>query len=94
MAYDTKSFVATEGGHRIEFEFDKTGVIVNRARLFVDGAELDRKAVHYGETNVRGTLPDGRELKVDFASGFVGQLKDLSATLDGQPIELREEQSA
>jgi hypothetical protein len=90
--YTTKSYVATEGGHRIEFEFDKTAVIVNRARLFVDGRELDKKTVHYGETNVRGVLDDGRELKVEFGSGFVGQLKHLDATIDGQPIELVEEE--
>jgi hypothetical protein len=86
--YATKSYKATTGGHEIEFEFDKTGVVVNRGRVFVDGDLVDQKLVHYGETNVRGRLPDGRDFRVDFGSGFVGQLKSLELTVAGESIPL------
>lgn len=92
--YSAKSYVASEGGHRIEFEFDKTGVIVNRARLYIDGDKVDEKMLHYGESNVRGKLADGREVKVDFGSGFVGQLKSLTLHVDGSEVELHEEAAA
>lgn len=91
MAYDTKTYAAESGGHRIEFEFDKSGVIVNRGRLFIDGRQVDRKTVHYGESRVRGQLPDGRSVSVDFGSGFVGQLKSLRLEIDGAEVELHEQ---
>jgi hypothetical protein len=71
--------------------FDKSGVIVKRGRLFVDGEQVDHRAVHWGDTSVRAKLADGRQVKVGFGSGFVGQLKFVRLELDGEPVELREQ---
>jgi hypothetical protein len=86
--FDTKTYRATVGEHEVDFEFDQSGVVVNRGRLFVDGHQLDQRAVHYGESTVSGELPDGRTFKVEFGSGFVGQLKHVELVLDGEKIPL------
>jgi len=88
--YATKTYKASVGEHEVEFEFDKTGVIVNRGRLYLDGEELDSRAVHYGESTVRGKLPDGRAFKVEFGSGVVGQLKHVELVLADERIPLEE----
>ncbi|MEJ7824770.1 MAG: hypothetical protein WKF48_05045 [Solirubrobacteraceae bacterium] len=88
--YGTKTYKAAVGEHEVAFEFDRTGVIVNRGRLYVDGAELDKRAVHYGESTLTGKLPDGRSFKVEFGSGFVGQLKFVELVLDDERIPLEE----
>ena len=66
--YTTKSYKALTGEHEIEFEFefefDRPGVVVNRGRLFLDGQKVDEKLVRYGETIVRGRLPDGRPVEL------------------------------
>lgn len=87
--YGTKTYKADVGEHEVAFEFDKSGVIVNRGRLYLDGEELDKRAVHYGESTLTGRLPDGRSFKVEFASGFVGQLKSVELVLDDERIPLR-----
>lgn len=87
--YDTKTYRADVGGHEIHFEFDRSGVVVNRGRLVVDERQVDSRAVHWGETNVRGELPDGRTFTVEFESGFVGQLKTVVLVLDGERIDLK-----
>jgi len=73
-----------------EVEFDKTVVIVNRGRLYVDGRELHKRAVHYGESTVRGELLDRRPFKVEFGSSFVGQLKHVDLVLGDERIPLEE----
>jgi hypothetical protein len=88
MAFDTKTYRATVGDHRVDFEFDKSGVVINRGRLFVDGRQVDQRAVHYGESTVSGELPDGRTFKVTFGSGFVGQLKHVELELGDDTIPL------
>lgn len=35
-----------------------------------------------------GKLPDGRPFKVEFGSGFVGQLKFVDLILDGERVPL------
>ncbi len=86
--YDTKTYRAAVGEHEVTFEFDKTGIIVNRGRLYLDGAEIDKRAVHYGDSSVSGKLPDGQAFKVEFGSGLVGQLKFVELVLDGERIAL------
>lgn len=88
--YGTKTYRAEVGEHEVVFEFDKSGVIVNRGRLYLDGEELDKRAVHYGESTLTGKLPDGRPFKVEFGSGFVGQLKFVELVLGDERITLTE----
>lgn len=88
--YGTKTYKASVGEHEVEFEFDKTGVIINRGRLYVDGTEFDKRAVHFGESTLTGKLPDGRSFKVEFGSGFVGQLKFVELVLGDERIPLEE----
>lgn len=86
--YGTETYKAAVGEHEVAFEFDKTGIIVNRGRLYLDGVEIDKRVVHYGESTVSGKLPDGRAFKVEFGSGLVGQLKFAELVLDGERIPL------
>ena len=88
--YDTKTYHADVGGHEVHFEFDRTGVIVNRGRLIIDGREVDSRSLFWGASNVRGELPDGRAFTVEFESGTVGQLKKVVLVLDDQRIDLKD----
>lgn len=63
MLFDTKTYSADVGEHKVEFEFDKSGVVVNRGRLYLDGKELGQRAVHWGESDLHGEMPDGRPFK-------------------------------
>lgn len=85
----TKTYKAEVGGHEVAFEFDKSGVVVNRGRLYLDGHELDKRTVHWGDSTLTGKMPDGRSFKVEFGSGFVGQLKFVDLVLDGERIPLQ-----
>lgn len=87
--YDTKTYKADVGEHEISFDFDRSGVIVNRGRLFVDGKQVDDRAVFWGDSAVSGELSDGRSFKVEFGSGFVGQLKKLELVVGDERIDLR-----
>lgn len=88
--YDTKTYRAAVGEHEINFEFDRSGVVINRGRLVVDGQQVAERAVVWGSTNVRGELPDGRTFTVEFASGSVGQLKRVELVLEGERIDLKD----
>ncbi len=85
----TKMYKAEVGDHEVEFAFDKSGVIVNRGRLYLDGSELDKRAVHWGDSTLTGKLPGGRPFNVEFGSGFVGQLKFVDLVLGDERIPLR-----
>ncbi|MPQ98411.1 hypothetical protein GB931_10880 [Modestobacter sp. I12A-02628] len=61
-------------GHRVELEFDRKLSVVNRARLFVDGVEVDATRVVYGERTLTARLGDGTEVEVALHSGMVGEL--------------------
>ena len=65
---------ATSGQHRVELEFDKKLVVMNRARLFVDGREVDSTAVVYGDRDLRAPLEDGGEVVIRLHSGMNGEL--------------------
>lgn len=40
------------------FEFDKSGVIVNRGRVQIDGKPVDQHAIFYGESKISGKIED------------------------------------
>jgi hypothetical protein len=61
-------------GHAVELEFDQRRVVVNEATLRVDGAEVDRAKVFYGDKELRTTLEDGTEVSVALHSGMIGEL--------------------
>lgn len=64
---------ATFGDHAVELEFDRDLVVLNRARLFVDGAQVDETAMVYGERDLTATTPDGARIHVTVGSGMVGE---------------------
>ncbi|WP_139977264.1 hypothetical protein [Nocardioides litoris] len=66
-------YQGTVGGHQVELEFDRTKVFVNEARLRVDGQEVDRGSMVYGDKTLRTTLADGTELEAVVHSGMVGE---------------------
>lgn len=68
------SYTATVDGHRVELEFDQRLVVLNRARLLVDGELVDSTRVVYGDEDLRATLSDGSELVIRLHSGMVGEL--------------------
>jgi hypothetical protein len=64
----------TLGGHSIRLVFDKDLVVLNRARLEVDGVQVDSTQVVYGERELSTELDDGTEVRVRLHSGMVGEL--------------------
>jgi hypothetical protein len=64
----------TAGGHDVELEFDQKLQVLNRARLIVDGREVDSAKVFYGEKDLTATLDDGTSVAVRLHSGMVGEL--------------------
>ena len=62
------------GEHEIELEFDKRAIVVNKAVLRVDGAEVDSARIVYGDRDLHTTLDDGTEVAVAVHSGMVGEL--------------------
>ncbi|MGL5819485.1 MAG: hypothetical protein ACRCYR_18125 [Phycicoccus sp.] len=72
--YQTKRYGVSHAGHQIDIEFDKSRMVINQVRLFVDDAEVDRTNIWYGDKGLRATLADGTELEVVVHSGMVGEL--------------------
>lgn len=68
------TFGATLAGHDVELDFDKKLIFINRARLRVDGAEVEQVSVLYGEKDLTTTLDDGTHIEVRLHSGMVGEL--------------------
>jgi len=64
----------TLDGHHITLVFDKDLVVLNRARLEVDGVEVDSTRVVYGERDLSTELHDGTVIKVRLHSGMLGEL--------------------
>lgn len=69
-----RTYTATLGEHQVSLEFDQKLRILNRARLSVDGREVDRANVLYGDAEVTSKLDDGTEVVVRLHSGMVGEL--------------------
>lgn len=60
--------------HDVELEFDQVLKVLNRVRLSVDGTEVDRSSIFYGEEDLSTTLADGTKIEVRLHSGMVGEL--------------------
>jgi hypothetical protein len=78
-------------GHDVEVEFDRRKLVVNAARLRLDGELVDQARVFYGEKELRASLGDGGELIVVVDSGMAGELTRLQLKGDdGAWIDLVE----
>ena len=64
---------ATFQDHEVELEFDRDLVVLNRARLFVDGTQVDDTRMVYGERDLTATTADGARIHVTVGSGMVGE---------------------
>ncbi|MCY7401836.1 MAG: hypothetical protein LH477_12955 [Nocardioides sp.] len=71
---DITRYDATLGGHAIVLEFDQKLAVLNRARLLVDGVQIDEASVVYGERELEATLVDGVEVKIRLHSRMLGEL--------------------
>lgn len=88
---ETKRYAVTHHGHHVELEFDKKLMVMNRARLEVDGAVVDSASVVYGNRDLATTLPDGTEIVVKIHSGMVGELvRAQLRRADGSWVDLDE----
>ena len=65
---------ASLNGHEVELEFDTALQVLNRARLFVDGKQLDNVNVFYGEKDLTATLADDTTIALRIHSGMMGEL--------------------
>lgn len=93
LGYRTKRYGATHGGHDIELEFDKRRLVLNEARLLVDGEVLDKAKIFYGDKELTATAPDGTEFAVAVDSGMVGEMTRAQLrTGDGSWTDLEERQ--
>ena len=72
--YGTRVYGAELDGHDVALEFDKSLVVINRARLFVDSREVDSTKAWYGDKRLEATTDDGVEIVVEVDSGMVGEL--------------------
>ncbi|MEP6560981.1 MAG: hypothetical protein ABJD68_07880 [Nakamurella sp.] len=66
-------YAATIDSHAVELEFDSSLIVLNRVRLFVDGARMDDATVFYGERELTATAADGVQILVKVGSGMVGE---------------------
>lgn len=81
----------TLDGHDIELEFDQKLIVLNRARLRVDGEQVDALNVVYGDKELTTTLADGTEITVKLDSGMVGELVRAQVRrTDGAWVDLEE----
>lgn len=82
----------TIGDHQVALEFDKSLVVLNRARLLVDGEQVDSTRMVYGEDDLAATLDDGTEVRLRLHSGMVGELTRAQALQsDGTWVDLAEQ---
>lgn len=81
---DTTRYGTTHDSHRVELEFDQSLMVLNRAKLFVDGELVDSQNVLYGTKELSATLADGATIVVRLHSGMVGELdRPQLKTADG-----------
>jgi len=86
---------AIHDGHDVELEFDKKLVVLNRARLRVDGDVVDTAKIFYGNGDLTTTLPDGTQIGVRLHSGMVGELvRAQLRRADGSWVDLEERVSS
>jgi hypothetical protein len=88
---DVIRYGVEHAGHDIEVEFDRRKVIINAARLTIDGELVDQTRIFYGEKDLRATTDDGHEIVVAVDSGMAGELTRLQLKReDGTWIDLPE----
>jgi len=91
LGYRTKRYGAIHDGHDVELEFDKRRIVLNQARLLVDGELVDRANIFYGDKELRTTAADGTEIVVVVDSGMVGELTRAQLRrADGSWTDLQE----
>ena len=82
-------YSGTLNGHDVELEFDTKLQVLNKARLFVDGKQLDDVNVLYGEKDLSATLADGTAITLRIHSGMVGELTRAQMSQpDGSWVDL------
>ena len=69
---NTTRYGTTHAGHEIELDFDRSKIVLDQARLVVDGDVVDKASVFYGDKHLTTTLPDGTEIHVTVDSGMDG----------------------
>ncbi len=72
--FRTKRYGGTIDGHNVELEFDKRRLVVNQARLFIDGEFVDQANIIYGEKDLTARAQDGTKIMVAVDSGMFGEL--------------------
>lgn len=91
LGYRTKRYGVTHDGHDVELEFDKRRLVLNQARLLVDGQAVDKANIFYGDKDLTAKAQDGTEIKVTVDSGMVGELTRAQLLCaDGSWIDLEE----
>ena len=89
--YRTKRYGVAHGGHDVELEFDKRRVVLNEARLIVDGELVDKARIFYGDRDLTAMAQDGTEMVVTVDSGMIGELtRAQHHRADGSLIDLEE----
>lgn len=92
---ETMRYGVVHDGHHVELEFDKHRIIINEARLRVDGEVVDKEKIFYGEKDLTAKTPDGTDVVVKVDSGMVGELTRAQLRRqDGSWIDLEERRSA
>lgn len=77
-------------GRDIEIEFDRRRIVLDEVRLFVDGEQVDRQSVFYGDKELRAPV-GGSEVTVVVTSGMVGELTRAQVRRgDGAWVDLRD----
>jgi hypothetical protein len=89
--YKTKRYGMTYDGRDVELEFDKKLVVLNRARLRVDGELVDKANIYYGDKELTTTAGDGLEIVVTIDAGMYGELTRAQLRrADGSWVDLEE----
>jgi len=74
FGYRTKRYGTSQDGHEIELEFDKRRIVLNEARLLIDGEVVDKAKIFYGDKELSATASDGTQIVVAVDSGMVGEM--------------------
>lgn len=89
--YKTKRYGGTHNGHTVELEFDKHRLVLNQARLLVDGEVVDKENMFYGDKELTARTPDGDDIVVSVDSGMIGEMTRAQLRAgDGSWVDLRE----
>lgn len=88
---EAKRYGVVHDGHDVELEFDQHRIIINEARLRVDGEVVDNEKIFYGEADLTAKAPDGTDIMIKVHSGMFGELTRAQLrSRDGSWIDLEE----